>query len=237
MGKLKLYQCFHDKYNFELCSKSPEIIKIYTGCESGKHTGINGDFIIANEGKYPLDGLCDFNAFQYMYNHISEEEYIGLITSTYNTKVRTSFRPAERILEIDLDKIFEEYHIISFYGWNMFPDTYDHCPGMIEFMLKWLKEDLELTNIQEIKKMGEELSEKRLLPKMNCLILPVNEFKDFFQFFARFMEYVNRNYNINKYELDIWVPYREKGWAYYGERMSCFWLLVRYGKELKNKIF
>lgn len=238
MSKLKLYQMFHNKERWEMCSKDPNIIKICIGYEIGGYKDIKGDFVLANEGKYTMNQLVEYPAFYYANNHIADEEYMGFTICTYNTKVHTNFKPVERILTIDCDKIFKEEgcHIISFHPWqDIYTITNAHCPGMMDFIHTWLKEDMGLTDkdIEEIK----EINKIKTMLYRNCFILPVKEYKEYFQFATRFVEYVDKRYDLYKYEINIPVPHRERGWSYYLERLICFWLMIKYGRNFKNKIF
>lgn len=234
--QLRLYQSFHNKETYEHCSKSPEIIKIYTGCKPEELIGSQGDFIIANEGKFAMDSLCDFNAIQYIYNHIADAEHIGLIHYCHNFKCLTKIKP-EDILKLNLEEIFKDgTQFITFHPWNNVIDHTDkRCPGMNDLMIRWMKEEFRLTdlNIEEILKLGRE----KILTYRNIFITPVNEFKGLFIFMLQFYEYIDKNYDIRNFNVDIPLPHKWKGWSYFIERLFNFYFLNKYRNNIKFKAF
>ena len=229
--KLKLYQSFHDEEAYKQCSGDSRVIKLCLGYEIGGHIGLKGDFVVANEGKYIYEIIASYTRLYYVYHHITDEDYIGVTQSAHNARQKTDL-PIGDIFKIDLDKIFKGYHIIVFHPWNNIIDhTNRSCPGMIDFILKWMREDLKIRekDIEEIVECG------RKIPTFfrENFIMPVGDYKEFFSFETRFIEWVDRNYNIKEYKLNIRVPRKNIAWCYFLERIPNFYLLNKYRRKLK----
>ncbi len=202
--KLKFYQRFHNEETYKQCSKDARIIKLCTGFGNKGHVGLEGDFVLANEGKYTQEITAQYPGYYYAYHHIENEEYVGFSQYAHNGRQKTDL-PIEKVFDLDLEKIFKEYQIICFHPWaNFIGHTNRHCPGMVDFMLKWMREDLKVSEkaIEEIVKYG---SEKVMLYR-ESFILPVEEYRGYFLFLTRFIEWVDKNYGINEYKLDIRTP-------------------------------
>lgn len=231
--KLKIYQRFHNKVTFEQCSKDPRVIKLCTGFGNKGHIGLEGDFALANEGKYTQEITAQYPGYYYAYHHITDEEYIGFSQYAHIGRQKTNM-PIEDVFKLDLGKIFKEYHIAVFHPWANFIDhTNKHCPGMIDFILKWMKEDIGISEKDKegIIKYGRE---KEMLYREN-FILPVDEYREYFLFLTRFIEWIDRNYGINEYKLNIRTPRLEIAWGPFNERAINFYLLNKYREKVKVK--
>jgi len=230
---LKLYQMFHNKETFEQCSKDKRIIKLCVGYDLRNYENINGEFILANEGKYTQNQLVEYPGFYWAANHIDNEKYIGFSVYRHNKVCRTK-RSIEQVVSLDYDNLFLSTGVVAFtyHPWNNLikHDNIVH-PGMWDFIGKWLVGTKNITE-NEWKDICRISSQKTSILR-NCFILPTKLFVDYFRFLTDFVEYIDKNYNIEAYSLDIKVPDRNRGWAYFCERIINIYLLHRYGKDLR----
>jgi len=240
MAKLKIYQIFHNRESYKNCSNGKHITKLNVG----KGLFLHNDYEKINNIFFNTNQLSESRAFYYAYNNIeSDLIYIGFTSHKHNykfNKLTYKYCPFSciKIEDIDLDlvdKCFSDNKIklLSFLPTIKIIEQTEELfhPGMVDFILKWMKDKYDIGN--SFKKDLIKWSKTSYVPYSNAFVMKTKEFKRFFNFFDNFITYADKKYDINKYNLEIPVIDKSRGWGYFCERIIAFYLFYKYKNKFK----
>ena len=238
--KLKIYQIFHDNQSLKNCSNSKYITKL---CVGNKKISEN-DFEAINNNKYNTNQLSESRAFCYAVEEIKDDcSYIGFTSHKHNVKFGNKTNKGIlfdciKIEDLNYSMVRNSFlnknvKLISFLPTiNFIYQTEEQFhPGMIDFIMLWMKKEFKIDN--HFEKKIKKWATNAYAPYSNAFIMNSDEFKKFYKFFNKFINYIDKNYNINEYSLDIPVIDKSRGWGYFCERIITFYLFYEYNNKFK----
>ena len=214
MKKIKIYQIYHDKESYNRCTKN------------------NPDIIPLNVSKMKdlPSQLAECRAFYKAVKYIGMSKgYVGFTTYKHDQK----FPDCVRINDISIDLIErgfrdDQVKLIAFDPTkDIFKHMDEYFPGMSEFIITWMREEMGL------KDNPRWMSKMKHYPLCNCFIMKSSEFREYFKFFDKFVNYITDTQGIDNYLLTIPVSNTSRGWGYFCEMLLSFYLMFKYKNNFK----
>jgi len=209
---MKIYQIYHDEQSEKLCTKDNPFVFPLDVSKLG----------ITNQ-------LAEARAYFYAIKNLNKEEYIGFTTYRHNQKFINCAKMESLTKEL-IGKGFknEKVKLISFDPTHNFMlHINEFFNGMDKVMNDFLKEEYSFVG-----DIGKE-SIGKSTPLCSSFVMKQDEFIKFFQFFNKFINYIDKKYGIQEYPLDIIVGDKGRGWGYFCEMLVSFYLVYYYGKDFK----